>query len=93
MGLGILDQSWQLRAGCRGPESALFFPPSHTERRGERGVREARAKSLCRTCEVRAECLGYALQIEEPHGIWGGLTESERRSMISASSRAASAAS
>jgi WhiB family redox-sensing transcriptional regulator len=41
-----------------------------------------RAKSICRVCPVNAECLDYALTIREPYGIWGGLTETERRSHL-----------
>jgi len=74
-----LDRSWQPVALCRGNHSHLFFPPSTTERKDERERREARAKSICKVCPVRAECLRYALAIKEPYGIWGGLTESERR--------------
>jgi WhiB family transcriptional regulator, redox-sensing transcriptional regulator len=77
------ERTWQLRAACRGPESALFFPPTYAERKEERDAREARAKSICAECPVRIECLDYALSIREPHGIWGGLTEAERRLLIS----------
>jgi WhiB family redox-sensing transcriptional regulator len=77
-----LERTWQSRAACRGPESALFFPPTYPERKEERDAREARAKAICAECRVRAECLEYALSIREPHGIWGGLTEAERRLLI-----------
>jgi WhiB family redox-sensing transcriptional regulator len=76
--------AWQLRASCRGPESVLFFPPTTSERREEREVRERRAKSICASCEVRRECRDYALSIREPHGIWGGLNELERRNLLDA---------
>ena len=68
-----------LEAACRGPESALFFPPDVPEPQGGRDAREARAKRSATRATVRMECLDYALRIREPHGIWGGLTESERR--------------
>jgi WhiB family redox-sensing transcriptional regulator len=57
----------------------LFFPPTFGERRDEREMRETRAKAICAECAVRTECLEFALRVREPHGIWGGLTESERR--------------
>jgi WhiB family redox-sensing transcriptional regulator len=76
------ERTWQLRAACRGPESALFFPPTYPERKDDRDGRETRAKAICAECAVRAECLDYALSIREPHGIWGGLTEAERRLLI-----------
>lgn len=80
--LHLRDQSWQLRAFCRGPESDLFFAPLQQERREEKELRETRAKELCRRCPVRAQCLDYALDIREPFGIWGGLNEIERRSLL-----------
>jgi WhiB family redox-sensing transcriptional regulator len=73
--------TWRTRAACRGPETALFFPPSNAERREDRDRREARAKAICRDCPVRRECLDYALEVSEPHGIWGGLNEMERKQM------------
>jgi WhiB family transcriptional regulator, redox-sensing transcriptional regulator len=60
----------------------LFFPPSLPERREEREVREARAKQICAQCAVQRDCLDFALRVREPHGIWGGLTESERRRLL-----------
>jgi WhiB family redox-sensing transcriptional regulator len=77
--LGILHETWHLDAQCRGPESTLFFPPALPERREERELREARAKAICARCAVQRECLDFALRVREPHGIWGGLTEAERR--------------
>lgn len=76
------DRSWQPVALCRGNRSHLFFPPSTTERKDERERRETRAKSICSVCPVRAACLEYAMQIREPYGIWGGLTEAERHQML-----------
>ena len=74
-------ETWQIKAMCRGPQAAVFFPPASFERKEEKDEREARAKAICATCPVRKPCLEYALRIREPHGIWGGLTESERRLM------------
>ena len=73
---------WQDRAACKGPQARVFFPPSHLERKDEREGREARAKGICAVCPVRGPCLDYALQIREPHGIWGGLNELERKTLI-----------
>lgn len=78
----MLDDTWQERAACRGPESVLFFPPALPESRVERDAREARAKQICDECHVRTECLQYSLRIREPHGIWGGLNEAERRLVL-----------
>jgi WhiB family redox-sensing transcriptional regulator len=76
------DELWQSKAACRGPQAAVFFPPSHFERKDEKARREAQAKAICATCAVRRECLDYALRIREPHGIWGGLNEAERRVLL-----------
>lgn len=74
--------SWQHHSACRGPHSVVFFPPPQFERKSERAERERRAKEICADCPVTRECLDYALQIREPHGVWGGLNEVERRVMI-----------
>jgi len=68
------DRSWQDRANCLGVDPDLFFP--------ERGASTREAKEVCRGCEVRMECLEYALRIREPHGVWGGLNELERRVLV-----------
>jgi len=64
---------------CRGGPSVFY--PSAPESDEQRLLRVARAKSICATCPVRTPCLGYALRLREPLGIWGGLTESERRTV------------
>lgn len=76
-----LDDNWQVKAACRGPHASVFFPPSHFERKSDKLKREQAAKAICDTCPVREPCLQYALRIREPHGIWGGLNEVERREM------------
>jgi WhiB family redox-sensing transcriptional regulator len=70
---------WQRFAACKGPYAELFFPPSLPERKEDKLMREANAKAICGDCRVRRECLDYAIDIQEPHGIWGGLNETERR--------------
>jgi WhiB family transcriptional regulator, redox-sensing transcriptional regulator len=64
-------QRWQERANCLGVDPDLFFP--------ERGASTREAKAVCRSCEVRVDCLEYALAHGEKFGIWGGLSERERR--------------
>ncbi|MFN2606401.1 MAG: WhiB family transcriptional regulator [Acidimicrobiales bacterium] len=73
---------WQEKASCRGPQARVFFPPSHLERKEEREARETRAKAICADCPVRRPCLDYAIEIREPHGIWGGLNEVERKALM-----------
>ena len=75
-------EEWQLKAACRGPQSVVFFPPAHFERKEEKEAREAQAKAICATCSVRQPCLDYAIRIREPHGIWGGLNEVERKQLV-----------
>ena len=84
MALTTSQAEWQLKAACRGPQAAVFFPPTTPERRDEKRVREAIAKGICEECCVRDECLDYAMKIREPHGIWGGLSETERRHLANA---------
>ncbi len=76
------DRSWQGAALCRGNHSHLFFPPSTVERKDERERREEKAKAICMVCPVRLPCLEFAMAIREPYGIWGGLTEADRRSVL-----------
>lgn len=63
--------SWQDLANCLGVDPDLFFP--------ERGASTKEAKEVCRGCVVREDCLEYALANGEKFGIWGGLSERERR--------------
>jgi WhiB family redox-sensing transcriptional regulator len=71
MGLEADAQSWQERALCAETDPEAFFP--------EKGGSTREAKKICSGCEVKAECLEYALGNDERFGIWGGLSERERR--------------
>lgn len=77
-----IEELWQVKAACRGPQAAVFFPPSYFERKDEKQEREERAKAICATCRVREPCLDYAIDIREPHGIWGGMNEVERKHLL-----------
>jgi WhiB family redox-sensing transcriptional regulator len=77
-----VESLWKDKAACKGPHAAVFFPPSHLERKDEREARERRAKEICSICPVQRSCLDYAIEIREPHGIWGGLNEIERKQLI-----------
>src|SRR4051794_41635566 len=71
---------WQFRAACRGEDAAMFFAPNYFEKRHEKDAREERARvAYCNRCEVREQCLEYALRTREPHGMWGGMNEAQRR--------------
>lgn len=67
----MLDQSWRDYANCLGMDTDLFFPG--------KGASTREAKEVCRGCIVREPCLEYALTNVEKFGIWGGMSESERR--------------
>ena len=58
MALQPLGEAWQARAACRGPQAAVFFPPTHAERKDEKQAREQRAKAICATCVGRARLPG-----------------------------------
>lgn len=62
---------WQRQANCLGVDPDLFYP--------ERGGSTREAKEVCRQCVVREDCLEYAINNGERNGIWGGLSERERR--------------
>lgn len=67
------DLGWLGLGLCAETDPEVFFP--------EKGGSTARAKMICRGCEVRGECLEYALERDERFGVWGGLSERERRRM------------
>ena len=66
---------WRELAACRGIDLNLFFP--------ERGESAGPARRICAACPVREPCLDYAITNRISHGIWGGLTERERRALRS----------
>ena len=66
---------WRYRAACRGADLSVFFPG--------RGEPAEPARQICAGCPVRQPCLDYALSHAITHGIWGGLTERERRALQS----------
>lgn len=71
---------WQLQAACRGMPTDLFVPDGHGNR-----ATTARAKAVCASCPVRAECLAYALagdRLTGAAGVFGGLTAKERQKLI-----------
>lgn len=70
--------TWQLRGACRNVNHDLFYSDDD-ERPIERRLREQHAREVCRSCPVTTLCLEYALEIEEPHGMWGGMSEAERQ--------------
>ncbi|HEX6844143.1 MAG TPA: WhiB family transcriptional regulator [Actinomycetota bacterium] len=73
--------AWWEGAACRGQDASVFFAPAYFEKRAEKLAREAVAKSYCARCPVREACLEEALATRDPHGVWGGLNEMERRAL------------
>lgn len=65
------EMGWQERALCAQTDPEAFFP--------EKGGSTREAKRVCLSCDVRSDCLEYALANDERFGIWGGLSERERR--------------
>jgi WhiB family transcriptional regulator, redox-sensing transcriptional regulator len=65
------ELTWQERALCAQTDPEAFFP--------EKGGSTREAKRVCLSCDVRSDCLEYALAHDERFGIWGGLSERERR--------------
>ena len=72
---------WQLRSACRDIDSSLFFHPEGA-RGPSRTALEVHAQSICATCPVIAACRRHALAVQEPYGVWGGLTEADRVSLL-----------
>ncbi|MGH9071100.1 MAG: WhiB family transcriptional regulator [Acidimicrobiales bacterium] len=70
-GLLVQEHAWHQRANCMGVDPELFFP--------QRGGSTQEAKAVCRGCVVREDCLEYAISYGEKFGIWGGMSERERR--------------
>jgi WhiB family redox-sensing transcriptional regulator len=71
LNLVTTDQDWRAGGLCSQSDPDLFFAVGAVEHK--------QAKRICRSCPVRSECLTYAMDSPVDHGIWGGLTERERR--------------
>lgn len=69
---------WVQRARCRDEDPELFFPIGTS---GPAAEQIERAKAVCMQCPVRAECLEWALATGQDAGVWGGLSEEERRAL------------
>jgi WhiB family redox-sensing transcriptional regulator len=74
----VIDMNWRSRAVCRTEDPELFFPVGTT---GPALAQLTRAKSVCRGCPVTVECLSWALASGPCAGVWGGLSEDERRQL------------
>jgi WhiB family redox-sensing transcriptional regulator len=75
------EWEWQYQGACRDLPSEMFFHPDG-ERGPRRRNRENTAKAVCASCPVIAACRAHALAVQEPYGIWGGLSEDDRLAII-----------
>lgn len=76
---------WRSEAACLNVDPELFFPIGNT---GPAVAQVAEAKAVCRECSVESECLQWALANNQDSGVWGGLSEEERRSLKRRAARA-----
>lgn len=72
-----MDLSWMDHAACREVGTEPFFPTTNVD--GMAVTCYAEAKKICASCTVSPQCLEYALRLNIEHGLFGGLTERERR--------------
>lgn len=77
---------WQYEGLCRTVDPEGFFSPE-AERGAPKARREDAAKQLCLRCPVIEQCREHALSVQEPYGVWGGLSEADRREILSRSPR------
>jgi WhiB family redox-sensing transcriptional regulator len=75
------EWEWQHEGACRELPSEMFFHPDG-ERGPRRRNRENTAKAICASCPVIKACRKHALTVQEPYGIWGGLSEDDRLAII-----------
>ena len=68
------ERPWVIFGACRNVEGDTFFPVTKEETDA--------ALAICATCPVRVECLEYALEARERYGVWGGMTEKQRRRLL-----------
>jgi WhiB family redox-sensing transcriptional regulator len=80
---GPMAQNWRSAGLCKGSDPLVFYPPSEDDSLAEE------AKTICSMCVVRRTCLEFALTTREKHGVWGGLTERERRRVLRQSRKSA----
>jgi WhiB family redox-sensing transcriptional regulator len=84
---GLMD--WVHHARCKDEDPELFFPIGTT---GTAALQIAQAKAVCVQCDVRIECLEWAMATGQDAGVWGGLSEEERRALRRARRRGETAA-
>jgi WhiB family transcriptional regulator, redox-sensing transcriptional regulator len=83
--VGFPPVDWRHRSACLDEDPELFFPIGNT---GPAILQIEEAKQVCRRCDVREQCLAWALEAGQDHGVWGGLSEDERRALKRRNARA-----
>lgn len=78
LALAAAEETWRDHALCRNTDPELFFPVGTT---GHALTSIEHAKRVCDECKVTSECLDFALETNQDSGIWGGLSEEERRAI------------
>ncbi|GAA2732409.1 hypothetical protein GCM10010360_18520 [Streptomyces nogalater] len=73
-----VEEEWRYDAACAGEETDLFFPVGTS---ADALIQTGQAKAVCARCPVRTECLSFALDTGQRDGVWGGLSETERRQL------------
>jgi WhiB family redox-sensing transcriptional regulator len=79
----LLVLDWRDLAGCIGHDPEIFFPAGET---GPAAQQIRQAKRICGACQVQGDCLAHAVETNQVSGVWGGLTEDERRPVVAAGS-------
>jgi WhiB family transcriptional regulator, redox-sensing transcriptional regulator len=81
----FVAMDWRHRSACLDEDPELFFPIGNT---GPAILQIEEAKQVCRRCDVREQCLAWALEAGQDHGVWGGMSEDERRALKRRNARA-----
>lgn len=81
----VISMDWRSRAACLDKDPELFFPVGNT---GPALLQIEEAKSVCRRCQVIDTCLQWAIESGQDAGVWGGLSEDERRALKRRAARA-----
>ena len=81
----VITMDWRSRAACLDKDPELFFPVGNT---GPALLQIEEAKSVCRRCQVQDTCLQWAIESGQDAGVWGGLSEDERRALKRRAARA-----
>jgi WhiB family redox-sensing transcriptional regulator len=74
----VITMDWRHRAACRDEDPELFFPVGNS---GPALLQIAEAKTVCRRCPVVSRCLTEAIECGDDAGVWGGMSEDERRAL------------